>query len=125
MYVLVKYFIALYLFGALWLCRVQGNFTISLNNSFKKVFMCGIDKFIKRVFKLKIQEKNFNMLGVLHQILIILFFLIIPISIKYLNNFISINLAGYYVKSFNAFCVHGWILYLILAIDALVYDWRN
>ena len=125
MYILLKYFILSYVFGAIWMCRVGGNITVKLNKFFILFFMIGIDKLLNEVFSLEVQKNKYSLLGVLWQVFSILFFMVIPIMIKCLNNNLPINIATCYIELFKIFNIYGWIIYIIFGIDALIYYSRK
>ncbi len=121
MYILLKYFVLSYIFGAIWMCRVGGNITIKLNKFFICFFMIGIDKLINKVFYLDVQKKRYSLLAIIWQVFSILFFIVIPIIIKCLGDNLSITLATNYINAFKIFVNYGWAICLIFVIDALIY----
>ncbi|MBQ4517324.1 MAG: hypothetical protein II997_01910 [Clostridia bacterium] len=120
MNILIRHFVLSYIFGAFYMYRIKGNLTIKLNVFFERVFMIGIDQIFNKFKKNHTQQERYNLLAVILQVFNIIYFLLIPITIHYLECLTSISLGGLYIQSFILFNQRGWIVCIVLALDIIV-----
>lgn len=126
MNVLIRYFVFSYIFGAFYMYRIGGNFTIRLNTFFKSFFMVGIDQiFNKFFFKNSVKQERYNILAVILQMFSIIYFLLIPITIHYLKLLTSISLGDVYIQSFIIFNQYGWVICIVLILDIVIEELRK